>query len=153
ATTAGSYALAQNFPVKDSEVARRLRAAGVVILGKANMSQWAGWRAMDSFNGSTVGGGPRNPYELTHSTCGSSSGSGVATAASFAAATVGSDTTGSIICPSSSNGDVGLRPTIALISRRGVVPISATQDTTGPMARSVMDTAMLLNALAGSDPA
>jgi amidase len=150
-TTAGSFALAENLPTKDSEVARRLRASGVIILGKNNMSQWAGWRGKESFSGSTVGGGPHNPYDLTRTVCGSSSGSGIATAVSFAAATVGSDTTGSVICPSSLNGIVGLRPTVALISRRGVVPLSSVQDTTGPMARSVTDTAMLLTSLAGSD--
>ena len=151
-TTAGSFALAENLPAKDSEVARRLRASGAVILGKNNMSQWAGWRSKGSFSGSTVGGSPHNPYDLTRGVCGSSSGSGIATAASFAAATVGSDTTGSVICPSSLNGIVGLRPTVALISRRGVVPLSSVQDTTGPMARNVTDTAMMLTSLAGSDP-
>lgn len=151
-TTAGSYALENNFPVRDSEVAGRLRAAGAVILGKANTSQWAGLRTSDTFNGSTVGGGPHNPYDLARTASGSSSGSGVAAAVSFAAATVGTDTTGSIISPSSHNGVVGLRPTIALISRRGIVPVSLTQDTAGPMARTVRDTAMLLTVLAGSDP-
>ena len=150
-TTAGSYALADNVPARDSEVARRLREGGAVILGKTNLSQWAGWRTNGTFNGSTVGGGPHNPYNLARTSCGSSSGSGIATAVSFAAATVGSDTTGSVICPSSLDGIVGLRPTVALISRRGIVPLSHTQDTAGPMARSVADTAMLLNVLAGSD--
>ncbi len=152
-TTAGSFALAENLPAKDSEVARRLRASGAIILGKNNLSQWAGWRSKESFSGSTVGGTPHNPYDLTRTVCGSSSGSGIATAVSFAAAAVGSDTTGSVICPSSLNGIVGLRSTVALISRRGVVPLSSVQDTTGPMARTVMDTAMLLTSLAGSDPA
>jgi amidase len=152
ATTAGSFALADNKPVQDSEVAKRLRAAGAVILGKANLSQWAGFRTASSFNGSTVGRGPHNPYDLTRNPGGSSSGSGVAAAVSFAAATVGSDTSGSITSPSSYNGVVGLRPTVALISRHGVVPISSTQDTTGPMARSVTDAALLLTVLAGSDP-
>ncbi len=151
-TTAGSYALADNKPVQDSEVAKRLRAAGAVILGKANLSQWAGFRTAASFNGSTVGRGPHNPYDLARNPGGSSSGSGIAAAGSFAAATVGSDTSGSITSPASYNGVVGLRPTVALISRRGVVPISSTNDTTGPMARSVMDAAMLLNVLVGSDP-
>ena len=150
-TTAGSYALAENMPVHDSEVARRLRAAGAVILGKTNLSQWAGFRTATSFNGSTVGGSPHNPYDLSRNPGGSSSGSGIAAATSFAAAAVGSDTSGSITSPSSYNGVVGLRPTVALVSRRGVVPISATQDTTGPMARTVTDAAMLLNVIAGSD--
>jgi amidase len=152
-TTAGSYALEANLPAQDSEVAKRLRAAGVVFLGKANTSQWAGLRTTDVFEGSTVGGTPHNPYDLSRTACGSSSGSGIAAAASLAAATVGTDTTGSVICPSSVNGLVGLRPTIALISRRGIVPVSLSQDTSGPMARNVLDAAMLLNVLAGSDPA
>ncbi len=152
-TTAGSYALIDNMPVRDSEVAKRLRAAGAVILGKANTSQWAGLRTSDSFNGSTVGGGAHNPYDLARSASGSSSGSGIAAAVSFAAAAVGTDTTGSIVSPSSYNGVVGLRPTVGLISRRGIVPVSLTQDTAGPMARNVMDAAMLLTALAGTDPA
>ncbi|MBX7201061.1 MAG: amidase [Rhodospirillaceae bacterium] len=150
-TTAGSFALAENLPARDSEVARRLRAAGAVILGKANTSQWAGLRTTSGFNGSTVGGSPKNPYDLTRSPAGSSSGPGIAAAASLAAATVGTDTTGSIISPSSYNGVVGIRPTVALISRRGIVPVSLTQDTSGPMARSVTDTAMMLSVLAGSD--
>ena len=150
-TTAGSYALEANLPAQDSEVVKRLRAAGAVILGKANTSQWAGFRNTVTFNGSTVGGGPHNPYDLTRSPGGSSSGPGVGGAVSFAAATVGSDTSGSITSPSSLNGLVGLRPTIALISRRGIVPISLTQDTAGPMARSVTDAATLLTVIAGSD--
>ncbi len=152
ATTAGSYALALNKPAQDSEVAKRLKAAGVIILGKANLSQWAAWRATTAFNGSTVGGGVHNPYDITKTAAGSSSGSGAAAAASFAAATVGSETSGSITGPANVNGVVGLKPTIALVSRRGIVPISHNQDTAGPMARSVMDAAMLLNAMAGSDP-
>jgi amidase len=151
-TTAGSYALRENFPAKDSEVAHRLRAAGAVMLGKANTSQFAGLRTVDVFEGSTVGGVTHNPYELGHSACGSSNGPGIAVAVSFAAAAVGTDTTGSVICPSSQNGVVGLRPTLALISRRGIVPVDVAQDTSGPMARSVTDTAMLLTALAGTDP-
>lgn len=151
ATTAGSFALIDNMPVKDSEVARRLREAGAVILGKANTSQWAGLRTSDAFNGSTVGGSTKNPYDLTRSAAGSSNGSGIATAASLAAGTVGTDTTGSIVSPSSYNGVVGMRPTIALISRRGIVPVSLTQDTSGPMTRTVTDFAMMLNVLAGSD--
>jgi amidase len=152
ATTAGSFALIDNMPTQDSEVARRLRAAGAVILGKANTSQWAGLRTSDSFNGSTVGGSTKNPYDLTRSAAGSSNGSGISTAASLAAGTVGTDTTGSIVSPSSYNGVVGMRPTIALISRRGIVPVSLTQDTSGPMTRTVTDFAMMLNVLAGSDP-
>lgn len=152
-TTAGSYALENNFPKQDSEVAERLRASGAIILGKVNLSQFAGWRPINVLNGSTVGGTARNPYNLSLTPGGSSSGSGVAAAMSFAAGTVGSDTTGSIIGPGSLNGIVGLRPTVALISRRGIVPISLTMDTAGPMTRTVRDAAMMLTVLAGSDPA
>ncbi len=152
ATTAGSYALANNKPARDSEVTKRLKAAGVVILGKANLSQWAAWRATTAFNGSTVGGGVHNPYDITKSAAGSSSGSGAAAAASFAAATVGTETSGSITGPANVNGVVGIKPTIALVSRRGIVPISHNQDTAGPMTRGVKDAAMLLSAMAGSDP-
>ncbi|MCH1570636.1 MAG: hypothetical protein L7S64_04775 [Longimicrobiales bacterium] len=151
-TTAGSFALEANIPARDSEVARRLRAAGAVILGKANLSQFAGFRNTASFNGSTVGGSPRNPYDITRSPSGSSSGSGVATAMSFAAGTIGTETAGSIVGPSSVNGVVGMKPTIALVSRRGIVPISLNQDSSGPMTRSVRDAAMILDAIAGTDP-
>jgi len=150
-TTAGSWALAENFPAEDSEVTRRLRAAGVVILGKANTSQFAGFRNAASFNGSTVGGSTYNPYDETRSAAGSSNGSGIAAAMSFAAATIGTETAGSIVGPSSVNGVVGMKPTIALISRRGIVPISLTQDQAGPMARTVRDVAILLDVLAGTD--
>jgi len=152
ATTAGSYALIDNLPAQDSEVVRRLRNAGVVILGKANTSQFAGFRTRLAFNGSTVGGGPRNPYDLSRSACGSSNGPGAAGAASFAAATIGTETSGSVVCPASMTGLVGIKPSIALVSRRGIVPISLTQDSAGPMTHTVMDTAMLLSVLAGSDP-
>lgn len=151
-TTAGSYALIDNLPAQDSVVTKRLRAAGAVILGKTNLSQFAGWRSTASFNGSTVGGSPKNPYDLTRNPAGSSSGAGIAGAMSFAAATVGSETSGSIIGPANVNGLVGMKPTIALVSRRGIVPIGHTHDTAGPMARNVTDAAALLNALAGSDP-
>ena len=151
-TTAGSFALENNFPERDSEVAHRLREAGVVLLGKANLSQFAGFRNTASFNGSTVGGSPKNPYDTTRSPAGSSSGSGVATAMSFAAATIGTETGGSIVGPSSVNGIVGMKPTIALVSRRGIVPISLNQDSSGPMTRSVADAAMILDVIAGTDP-
>lgn len=150
--TGGSFALENNFPEKDAEVVRRLRAAGAVILGKANTSQFAGWRATTNINGSTTGGVPRNPYDLTKSPAGSSSGSGASVAASFAAVTVGTCTTGSVIAPGNVNGVVSMRPTIALVSRRGIIPISANQDTSGPMGRNVRDVAMLLTVMAGSDP-
>ncbi len=152
-TTAGSYALIDNIPVKDAELVRRLRAAGAVILGKANMSQWAGLRTTKGFGGSTVGGTAHNPYNLTRTPAGSSSGPGIIVAASFAAGAVGSDTTGSIWGPANVNGVVGLRPTTGLISRRGIVPISSTLDTAGPMARTVKDAAMMLTVMAGTDPA
>jgi amidase len=151
-TTAGSYAMLENFPVQDSEVAKRLRAAGAVLFGKANTSQWAGLRSTAAFAGSTVGGGTRNPYDLTRTAAGSSNGSGIASAASLAAATVGTDTTGSIMGPSSIMGLVGMRPSLALISRRGIVPVSLTQDTAGPLTRTVTGFAMMLNVMAGSDP-
>ncbi|MDX1492782.1 MAG: amidase [Longimicrobiales bacterium] len=151
-TTAGSWALAENYPADDSEVVRRLRSAGAVILGKANLSQFAGFRNTNSFNGSTVGGSPKNPYDITRSPGGSSSGSGVATAMSFAAATIGTETAGSIVGPSSLNGIVGMKPTIALVSRRGIVPISLNQDSSGPMTRTVRDAAMILDVIAGTDP-
>jgi amidase len=151
-TTAGSYALLRNVPKADSEVVRRLRAAGVVILGKANLSQWANWRAGTSFNGSTVGGPVHNAYDTTRTAAGSSSGSGVASSVSFAAATIGTETSGSVTAPAAVSGLVGLKATIALISRRGIVPVGLTQDTAGPMARSVLDAALLLDVMAGSDP-
>lgn len=150
-TTAGSYALEANFPAQDSEVVKRLRAAGAIILGKANTSQYAGFRTGTGFNGSTVGGSPKNPYDTTRSPAGSSSGPGIAAAASFAAGTIGTETSGSIVGPSNVNGVVGIKPTIALVSRRGIVPISLTQDSAGPMTRSVRDAAMILTVIAGSD--
>ena len=151
-TTAGSWALEANVPTEDSEVARRLRAAGAVILGKANTSQFAGFRSTGSFNGSTVGGSTHNPYDPTRSAAGSSNGSGISTAMGFAAATIGTETSGSIVGPSSVNGVVGMKPTVGLASRRGIVPISLTQDSPGPMARTVRDVAIVLDVIAGTDP-
>jgi amidase len=153
-TTAGSLALAANAAGRDAPLVARLRAAGAVILGKTNLSEWANIRSSESVSGwSAVGGQTRNPYALDRNPCGSSSGSGVAAAASLAAATVGTETDGSIVCPASANGVVGLKPTVGLVSRTHVVPISATQDTPGPMTRTVEDAALLLTVLAGSDPA
>jgi len=153
-TTAGSLALAQNLTRRDAPVVMRLRAAGAVILGKTNLSEWAHFRAMPPppSGWSAVGGQTRNPYDPRRSPCGSSAGSGVASAASLAAAALGTDTDGSISCPAAVNGIVGLRPTLGLVSRRYVVPISPFQDTVGPMARSVADAALLLSVIAGSDP-
>ncbi|CAN5334458.1 amidase [soil metagenome] len=154
ATTAGSLALKDNFTRRDAPVVARLRAAGAVILGKANLSEWANIRSTRSMSGwSGVGGLVRNPYALDRSVCGSSSGSGAGVAASFAAAAVGSETDGSVVCPSSMTGLVGLKPTIGLVSRTHIVPISHSQDTAGPMARSVKDLAILFTAMVGADPA
>jgi amidase len=154
ATTAGSLALAANFTRRDAPLVARLRAAGAIILGKTNLSEWANIRDNDSMSGwSAVGGLVRNPYALDRTACGSSSGSGAAAAASLAAAAVGTETDGSIICPSAMNGLVGLKPTLGAISRTHVVPISHSQDTPGPMARSVKDAAALFAGMIGSDPA
>ena len=151
--TAGSIALANNFPAQDATVAARLRAAGAVILGKANLSEWANFRSTQSSSGwSGVGRQTKNPYVLTHNPCGSSSGSGAAVSANFAAATLGTETDGSIVCPATANGVVGIKPTVGLTSRAGVIPISRSQDTVGPLARTVADAAAVLSALAGPDP-
>jgi amidase len=152
-TTAGSLALADSRPPKDATVAARLRAAGAVLLGKANMSEWANFRSSRSSSGwSGRGGQVRNPYLLDRTPCGSSSGSAAAVAASLCAAALGTETDGSIVCPSSICGVVGIKPTVGLTSRAGVIPISATQDTIGPHARSVADAAIILGAIAGPDP-
>src|SRR5262249_26983763 len=152
-TTAGSLALVGSKPVRDSFVARKLRESGAVILGKTNLSEWANIRSSHSTSGwSGRGGLTRNPYALDRNPCGSSSGSGAATAANFCALAVGTETDGSVVCPSSANGLVGIKPTLGLISRSGIIPISHSQDTAGPMARTVRDAAILLTALSGSDP-
>jgi amidase len=152
-TTAGSLAMVGAKPPKDSFVARRLRESGAVILGKTNLSEWANIRSSHSTSGwSGRGGLTRNPYALDRNACGSSSGSGAATAANFCAVAVGTETDGSVVCPSSVNGLVGIKPTVGLISRTGIIPISHTQDTAGPMARTVEDAATLLGALAAIDP-
>jgi amidase len=151
-TTAGSLALADAPAPRDSGVARRLRDAGAIILGKTNLSEWANFRSQHSVSGwSGRGGLCRNPYALDRNACGSSSGTGAAISASLAAVGVGSETDGSIVCPSSANSLVGIKPTLGLISRHGIIPISHTQDTAGPMARSVADAAALLGVLAGTD--
>ncbi|MCX8475214.1 MAG: amidase [Sphingomonas sp.] len=152
-TTAGSLALVDNHTGRDAPVVALLRAQGAVILGKTNLSEWANIRSNNSMSGwSAVGGLVRNPYALDRSACGSSSGSGAAVAASLAAVAVGTETDGSVVCPSAMNGLVGLKPTLGLVSRTHVVPISHSQDTPGPMARSVRDVATLFSAMVGSDP-
>jgi amidase len=153
-TTGGSLALEGSHADKDAFVVARLRAAGAIILGKANLSEWANFRGMASSSGwSGRGGQCRNPYALDRTPSGSSSGSGVATAASLCAAAIGSETDGSIVSPSSCNGLVGVKPTIGLVSRAGVIPLSPSQDTLGPMTRTVADAAALLTVIAGPDPA
>jgi len=152
-TTAGSLALADNITHRDAPVVARLRAAGAIILGKANLSEWANIRSDHSFSGwSGVAGLVKNPYALDRSSCGSSAGSGAAVAASLAAAALGTETDGSLVCPGSFNGIVALKPTLGLVSRTHIIPIAHSQDTAGPMTRSVADAALLLTAMAGSDP-
>lgn len=153
-TTAGSLALAANVTGRDASVVARLRGAHAVILGKANLSEWANIRSSASLSGwSAVGGQTRNAYDPNRSPCGSSSGSAVAVASGMVAMAVGTETNGSITCPAAMNGIVGLKPTVGLISRAGIIPISVSQDTAGPMAASVYDAARLLRTMAGSDPA
>lgn len=152
-TTAGSLALVGSKPPKDSFVAQKLRAAGAVILGKSNLSEWANIRASHSTSGwSGRGGLTKNPYALDRNPCGSSSGTGAGISANLAAVGIGTETDGSIVCPSSSNGLVGIKPTVGLVSRSGIIPISHTQDTAGPMCRTVRDAAILLSVLTGVDP-
>jgi amidase len=151
-TTAGSLALEGSIP-GDSFVAERLRAAGAVLLAKTNLSEWANARSTRSSSGwSARGGQCRNPYVLDRNPCGSSSGSGAATSANLGAVSIGTETDGSIVCPSNANGLVGMKPTVGLVSRSGIVPISHSQDTAGPMTRTVEDAALLLSALTGVDP-
>jgi amidase len=148
-TTAGSLALVDAAKPKDAGVVERLRAAGAVILGKTNLSEWANFRSSKSVSGwSGRGGQTHNPYALDRNPCGSSSGSGVAVSANLCAAAVGSETDGSVVCPASMNGIVGIKPTLGLLSGRGIIPIAHSQDTAGPMARTVRDAAILLSAMA-----
>jgi amidase len=152
-TTAGSLALVGSKPLKDSFVAQKLRAAGAVILAKTNLSEWANIRSSHSTSGwSGRGGLTRNPYSLDRNPCGSSSGTGAGISASLAAAGIGTETDGSIVCPSSSNGLAGIKPTVGLVSRSGIIPISHSQDGAGPMCRTLRDAAILLGALTGVDP-
>jgi amidase len=152
-TTAGSLALADTPTPADAFITQRLRAAGAILLGKTNLSEWANFRSTHSVSGwSGRGGQCRNPYALDRNPCGSSSGTGVAISANLAAVGVGTETDGSVVCPSSANSLVGIKPTLGLVSRRGIVPISHNQDTAGPMARTVADAAILLGVMAGHDP-
>ena len=152
-TTAGSYALEGHIAARDSGVAAKLKQAGAIILAKANLSEWANIRSTRSSSGwSGRGGQCGNAYAVDRNPCGSSSGSGAAVSANFCAGAIGTETNGSVVCPSSVNGVVGLKPTVGLVSRAGIIPISHTQDTAGPMTRSVADAAALLTALAGPDP-
>lgn len=152
ATTAGAYALAENMTGRDSPLVAGLRAEGAVILGKTNLSQWANFRSTDSVSGwSALGGQVRNPHMLDRSPCGSSSGSGAAIAASLASGAVGTETNGSIICPSNVNGIVGFKPTVGLVSQQYIVPISVSQDTAGPMTKTVKGSAMMLSAMDNTD--
>lgn len=153
-TTAGSLALAQNLRTEDAPLVMRLTAAGAIVVGKTNLSEWANFRSSNSISGwSAVGGQTRNPHALDRNPCGSSSGSGAAVAAGMVRIAVGTETDGSITCPAAVNGIVGLKPTVGLVSRAGIVPISASQDTAGPMAATVREAALALSAMAGNDPA
>ncbi len=152
-TTAGSLALKGSIPSQDAFIVQRLRAAGAIILGKTNLSEWANFRSTRSTSGwSSRGGLTRNPYVLDRNPCGSSSGSAVAVAANLCAVAIGTETDGSVICPSHANGIVGIKPTLGLVSRSGIVPIAHSQDTAGPMARTVRDAAILLGSMTGVDP-
>src|SRR5438270_1130285 len=152
ATSAGSLALAENHAARDAFIVSRLREAGAVILGKTNLSEWANFRSTHSMSGwSGRGGLTKNPYVLDRNACGSSSGTGVGIAANFAAVGVGTETDGSVVCPSSASGLVGIKPTLGLIGGAGIVPIAHSQDTAGPMCRTVADAAILLGVLAGND--
>ena len=151
-TSAGSLAMADHAPPADAFVVKRLRDAGAVILGKSNLSEWANFRSSQSSSGwSSVGGQTKNPYDTARSPCGSSSGSAVAVAANLTVLAVGTETDGSVVCPAGVNGIVGIKPTLGLVSRSGIIPIAHSQDTAGPMARSVRDAAMLLTAMTGID--
>jgi amidase len=151
-TTAGSLALANHIAPRDAFLVSRLRDAGAVIIGKSNLSEWANFRSTRSSSGwSSIGGQTRNPYNTLRNPCGSSSGSAVAVAANLVTVAVGTETDGSVICPSGINGIVGIKPTLGLVSRSGIIPIAHSQDTAGPMARTVRDAAILLSAMAGAD--
>ncbi len=153
-TTAGSRIMANSYPADDSPIAAQLREAGAVILGKANLSEWANFHSLESSSGwSGMGGQTNNPYDTTRNPCGSSAGSGVAVAANLCVIAIGTETNGSIVCPSNNNGIVGIKPTVGLLSRTGIVPISFTQDTPGPMARTVTDAVVALGTMTKLDRA
>jgi amidase len=153
ATTAGALAIAGHHASDDAAIAKQLRDAGAVILGKTNLSEWANFRSTRSSSGwSGIGGQVKNPYDTLRNPCGSSSGSGVAISANLAMLAIGTETDGSIVCPSSINGIVGIKPTLGLVSRDGIIPIAHSQDTAGPMARTVRDAALMLNAISAADP-
>ena len=153
ATSAGSLALADHRAPDDAFIVRQLRDAGAIVLGKANLSEWANFRSSRSSSGwSSLGGQTKNPYDPTRNPCGSSSGSGAAVAANLTVLAVGTETDGSVVCPASINGVVGIKPSLGLVSRDGIIPIAHSQDTAGPMARSVRDAALMLNAMSASDP-
>jgi amidase len=153
-TSAGSLAMANHSAPADAFLVDQLRDAGAVILGKANLSEWANFRSDRSSSGwSSIGGQTRNPYDIARNPCGSSSGSAVAVAANLTVVSIGTETDGSIVCPSGANGIVGIKPTLGLVSRTGIIPIAHSQDTAGPMARSVRDAAILLSAITAQDPA
>jgi len=151
-TTAGSRALINSIAIKDAFIVKKLRESGAVILGKANLSEWANFRGQNSTSGwSGINGQTKNPYVLTRNPCGSSSGSGVSVSANLTVLAIGTETNGSIMCPSNANGIVGIKPTVGLISRTGIIPISFTQDTSGPMARTLTDAVIALNVMRGQD--
>ncbi len=151
-TTAGANVLANSKPLQDAFIVQKLREAGAVILGKTNLSEWANFHSSFSSSGwSAVGGQTKNPYDLSRNPCGSSAGSGVAVSANLTVIAIGTETNGSIVCPSNNNGIVGIKPTVGLLSRSGIVPISFTQDTPGPMARTLRDAAICLGAMVGED--
>ncbi len=152
ANTAGSRVMEGSMPVQDAYIVQKLRESGAIILGKANLSEWANFHSNNSSSGwSGLGGQTKNPFDITRNPCGSSAGSGASVSANFAMLTIGTETNGSITCPSSANGVVGIKPTVGLLSRSGIIPISETQDTPGPMARTVTDAAIMLGTMVGVD--
>ena len=153
ANTAGSLSMLDNFPRRDANLVTKLKKSGFLVIGKANLSEWANFRGRNSVSGwSSYGGQTRNPYNLDYNPCGSSSGSAAAVALGLVPVSIGTETNGSITCPASINGVVGIKPTVGLVSRHGIIPISSTQDTAGPMARNVYDAAVVLKTISGKDP-